>query len=389
MKKRKTYHRLSVDDRMTIQACIHDQRNVTQIASRLEVNKSTISREIRQHMTTKAGYPVLNCPHLSPTGLCNHCTYRGQCRKERHYYNFVDAQKQADSLNHSSRANPKLSPQHIRSIDDIVTEGVRLGQSLHHIYVSNPILATYCVERTIRRLCYRGNLTVKAHELRRYVVYKHSYTKSPQESYLRDIRVLIGRTYKDYLRYVQLHKKMPVVQYDSLIGKITDKKAILTITFKSVSFQFGLVVQKNNPSSVRYQLTSLFHHLDEATIRQIFPINLCDNGVEFSYFPDIEMWEGKQVIHTFFIRPYRSTDKAECERNHELVRYVYPKGKSLDHITQEELNEVFSNINSYVRESNGNQTPYDLVRHRFGKAFLDAIGIRRIPNKKVKLTQLI
>lgn len=389
MKKRRTSHRLSVDDRMTIQACIHDHRNVTQIASRIGVNKSTISREISQHVTKKVGYRIQSCPHLNSMGLCNTCLYRGQCRKERFYYNYVDAQNQADSLKQSSRSKPMLPPEHIRLIDDIVTDGVRLGQSLHHIYVSNPILAKYCVERTIRRLCYRGNLTVKPHELRRYVVYKHHYAKSPQESQLRDIRVLIGRSYQDFLHYVNQHKRLQVVQYDSLVGKTTDTKAILTITFQPSNFQFGFVIQKNNPTSVRKQLSALFGRLDEQTIRKIFPINLCDNGVEFSYFPEIEMWHGQSIVHTFFTTPYRSTDKAECERNHEFVRYVYPKGKSLNQITQEDLNDVFSNINSYVRKVKGDQTPFDLVRRRFGQAFLDAIGIRRIPNKKVKLTQLI
>ena len=67
----------------------------------------------------------------------------------------------------------------------------------------------------------------------------------------------------------------------------------------------------------------------------------------------------------------------------------FPKGKSLNKITQETLDEVFSNINSYVRKSKGDKTPYDLVRAKFGKPFLDAINIQRIDNKKVKLTQLI
>ena len=125
-------------------------------------------------------------------------------------------------------------------------------------------------------------------------------------------------------------------------------------------------------------------------MRRIFPVNLADNGSEFSYFNQIEFDDsGEQICRTFFTNPYRSTDKAECERNHEFVRYVIPKGKSLDFLTQDMLDDIFSNINSYVRKSKGDRTPYDLVKAKFGKAFLDQIGIRRIPNKKVKLTQLV
>lgn len=389
MKKRKTYHRLSIDDRMTIQACIHDNRSITQIASRLGVNKSTISREIHLHQTVKAGFVVKNCSHRSRLGLCNGCPHRYSCTKEHLYYNYVEAQEQAVSTHLSAHSKSKLLPQQIRLIDSIVTDGVRLGQSLHHIYISNPILAKICVERTIRRLCYRRELTVKPHELRRYVVYKHTYKKTPQESRLRDIRVLIGRTYKDYLDYVAKHRRLSLVHFDSVIGKITDYQAILTIIFPSTNFQFGLLIQKGNSSSVRAVLKALFHRLGEELVRKIFAISLCDNGTEFSSFPDIENFVGPQSIQTFFTTPYRSTDKPQCERNHELIRYVFPKGKSFNSLTQEVVNDVFSNINSYIRKGKGDKTPYDLMKRRYGQDFLDVIGIKRIPNKKVKLTQLI
>ena len=62
-------------------------------------------------------------------------------------------------------------------------------------------------------------------------------------------------------------------------------------------------------------------------------------------------------VKTFYARPMRSDDKAEAERNHELVRYVFPKGKSLDGLTQADLDSAFSNINSYVRRSKGDKTP--------------------------------
>ena len=387
--KRKTYHRLSIDDRMTIQACIHDHRSITQIATRLGVHKSTVSREIRRHQVVKNGFPIQHCAHFDKMGLCNACPYRGTCTKERHYYNFVDAHTMAMALSQSVHSKSNLVLSQIRLIDSIVSEGVRLGQSLHHIYVSNPVLAKLCVERTIRRLCYRGELSVKPHELRRYVVYKHTYQKTPQESQLRDIRVLIGRMYKDYLDFVEKHPRMSVSQFDSVIGQITDAKAILTIHFPATNFQFGLLIEKGNPSSVRARLKLLFHHLGEPLVQKIFAICLCDNGTEFSFFPDIENFAGSLSIHTFFTTPYRSTDKPHCERNHELIRYVFPKGKSLNNLTQDLVNEVFSNINSYVRKGKGDKTPYDLMKRRFGQSFLDIIGIRRIPNKKVKLTQLI
>lgn len=73
------------------------------------------------------------------------------------------------------------------------------------------------------------------------------------------------------------------------------------------------------------------------------------------------------------------------ERNHEFIRYVIPKGKSLDSLTQEKVALLFSHINSYARGSNKDKTPYDLMAGRFGAESMKAIGIARIPPNEVCL----
>ena len=385
----KSKKRLNIEDRMILQACLHDQQNMSQIATRLEVNKSTVSRELKKFCTTREGYFQV-CKRLNKLIACNACKTRLGCHFDKRYYSYVDAEKRSEALRKSSRSKTRVSPSHLKIIDQVVSEGVGLGQSLHHIYVASPPLAKICSERTIRRLVYRGNLSVKPHQLRRYVTYKHAYQKTIEESQLRDIRVLIGRTHKDFVRHVACHKRENIVQYDSVIGKLTDEKAILTITFPKFNFQFGRLIGKGSPNDVRATLRQLFKSLGNAMARKIFSVNLADNGSEFSYFNQIEFDDvGEQICRTFFTTPYRSTDKAECERNHEFVRYVIPKGKSLDFLAQEMLDDIFSNINSYVRKSKGDRTPYDLVKAKFGKPFLELIGIRRIPNKKVKLLTIV
>ena len=385
----KIYHRLDVEDRMVIQACLHDHMTLEQISHRLKVSKSTICRELHRNSLIEPGgkYP---CPTLKRLIVCNICVKKNYCYKQKRYYNFKLAQKMASSRNHNSRSVTKLLEQVLKTIDDIVTDGVSLGQSLHHIYVSNPVLQSLCCERTIRRLIYRRNLAVKPHQLRRYVRFKHEYVKEPGDIHLRDIRALIGRTYKDYARYCNTHKRLNITQFDSLIGKINDHKAILTISFPTFNFQFGLLIKKSSPSSVNRVILQLFDRLGPDLVNAIFPINLCDNGIEFSYFHQLEDdGVGQRFIKTFYTTPYRATDKAPAERNHEFVRYCLPKSKSLDDLTQSIIDDMFSHINSYVRQSKGNKTPYDLVKARFGKPFLDLINIVRIPNKKVKLLPIV
>jgi IS30 family transposase len=251
--KKQGKKRLTIEDRMIIQACIHDKRNLTQISARLNVSKSTISREISKFSYTKPGSKY-SCAQRNRLGLCNGCKYTGACPKEKRFYNFKIAEGKSSNLRSSPRSKSKLPIESVKTIDAIVADGVRLGQSLHHIFISNPSLLLICCERTIRRLVYRGNLSIRPHELRRYVTYKHSYKKSPKELRLRDIRVLIGRTYKDFTRKILSNKRANIVQYDSIIGCISDKKAILTITFQNTIFNLVFSLTKDLQTSLGQKL---------------------------------------------------------------------------------------------------------------------------------------
>lgn len=142
--KKKTHNKLCIEDKMTIQGCIHDNLNITEISIIVGVNKSTISRELKNHSYIKEGFKVPNCPHLNKCKLCNGCRYSGSCHKEKTYYDYKIAQEQAENLKRVTRNKPKLSEDKIAIVDNIVYEGVINGHSLHHIYVSDEQLQSIC-----------------------------------------------------------------------------------------------------------------------------------------------------------------------------------------------------------------------------------------------------
>ena len=152
------------------------------------------------------------------------------------------------------------------------------------------------------------------------------------------------------------------------------------MTYPEFRFRFGFLIAKGNARSVLRKL-ALLKKLLGADYAAAFECNLSDNGPEFARFHEIEEWG----VRAFFANPYRSTDKASCERNHEFIRYVIPKGRPLDGLTQAKVETLFPRINSYVRGSNENRTPYELMLARFGEGFMEAIGIRRIQAKEVCL----
>ena len=61
---------------------------------------------------------------------------------------------------------------------------------------------------------------------------------------------------------------------------------------------------------------------------------------------------------------------------------------SFNPLDQDRINLVMSHLNSYPRESLGGKTPYDAFVEEFGedgKAFLEKLGIVRIPADMVTL----
>ena len=216
--------------------------------------------------------------------------------------------------------------------------------------------------------------------------HKKEYDYRIRESKVANIERMFQRTYTDFLNFTKRNPNLSVVQYDSVIGQIDDKQAILTITFPKERFQFGRLIRKSSPDSMQSVMNWLFKLVGYETAKEMFKVNLADNGIEFSYFHKLEQLD----VRVYFTNPYRFTDKAACERNHEFIRYIIPKGVTLDNLTQDEVNLMFSHINSYIRKSNQNKTPYELIVERFGPEFVELIGIKRIdPNDVILKPKLL
>ena len=90
-------------------------------------------------------------------------------------------------------------------------------------------------------------------------------------------------------------------------------------------------------------------------------------------------------IVDFFADPYRSCDKAECERNHEFIRYVIPKGVSLDGLTDGKVRLMFSHINSYPRKKLKGKTPLQVFSELYGEENLRRLGLENIDSGSVML----
>ena len=79
-----------------------------------------------------------------------------------------------------------------------------------------------------------------------------------------------------------------------------------------------------------------------------------------------------------------------CLQNHELFRYVIPKGHSFNHLNQKQFDLITSHVNSLKRKSTDFSTPIEKFYAFFGKDILDKLNINFIePNDVILSRELI
>ena len=354
----------------------------------LKKSRSAIYYEINTNSTVLIKRDKFNgnnqyvCPKKAKFPFtCNGCA-NTRCSHKDKIYIADEAEYKARHTLVSSRSDTALKRRNIKIINSDICPLIKKGQS---IYVAKNTSVCPLSESTIRRYIDKEIVNVKRIDLPKAVRFKPKKKYNYPKATRIDINILNGRTYNDYLDYFNGLPLHCVIQVDSIIGKKNDKKAILTVYFVNSKIQLGFLYDRKHPSTVTilknlYTIGKKYNH-------DLFDIVLADNGPEFKnlYQLEVDKETGEVYCRTFYTDPYKSCQKAECERNHGIFRRFIPKGNSFDSLTQEDVDEIFSNINSYPRHSLGGMTPYELFSTEYNPIILSELNIHKIPRKDVKI----
>ena len=425
----KAHKKLTLNDRVFIQTGIESNTSFTCIAKQLNVSTSTISREVKNHIVAKDTYGyggVKNrcvnrktcdksaicrgckvkcakrkcrlcrkvpcntvckdyaedtCELLSkPPYVCNGCNTKQRCPLRKKYYYALEADNKASLLRKESRSGFNLSEEELKEIDGLLSDRIKLGQSIHHIFATSKDEMPIC-ERQAYVLIKQGMLSAIPLDMPRVVRMKPRKRKSKELKV--DKKCRVNRTYEDYLKYMEEHNDEPILEGDTVEGT-KGGKCILTLSWPSWSFQIGILRDHNNSSSVTKIVDDFYNLLGDKVFHKVFPsIWLLDNGSEFSNPMAIE----KYGIKVFYCNPSSPYQKGFCENNHEHIRKVLPKGTSFDDLDQEFFDLLFSHINSLVRKKLNDQTPFDLFSLilKDNSILSSAFNIEKIAADKVEL----
>ena len=299
---------------------------------------------------------LYNAPYV-----CNACDKINGCPLKKARYTAVNAQKTYESTLSSSREGINMTQEELQQLNDLISPLVLKGQPLSHIFAVHSDEIPVC-RRTLYNYFDQNVFKARNIDLPRRVRYKKrkKHPEPHHKNYHQEYRN--KRTYVDFEKYSAAFPDLNIVEMDTVKGSRTAGKCLLTLLFRNCSFMIIILLPDCTKRSVIKAINNLCDTIGIRTFKKYFPIILTDNGPEFKDPWDIEKNEsGTSRTRVFYCDPYISNQKGRLEKNHEYIRYVIPKGRSMQNYTQDDINLLASHINSTARDSLNGATPFDLA----------------------------
>lgn len=415
---------LTLEDRNYIEQALNQDMTFKEIAKFLSKDPTTISKEVKKHKTRKEPNRFNGCGNICSHRfscrrknvcgrncnflcfkcsrcnqycsefaedicnslkhapyVCNSCKSKCSCRLVKYYYHALPSYNQYKNTLSVSRQGINLSDEELIELDNLVSPLIKNGQTIAHIYKTQDLK---CSRSSLYNYIDQNKLTARNIDLPRRV--RYSKRKSRQTS-TKDTTIRKGRTYEDFQKYLLENPDTSVVEMDTVEG-IKGGKVLLTMLFRNSKLMLAFLLNDKTTDSVRKTFNWLESILGNTIFEKTFPVILTDNGTEFSNPLSLEFnYEGIGRTRIFFCNPGASYQKGAIEKNHEFIRYVIPKGTSMDNLTQNDITKLINHINSLTRPSLNNSTPYDLAQILLDKSVLKKLNLEKVPAKEIQLNQ--
>ena len=139
-------------------------------------------------------------------------------------------------------------------------------------------------------------------------------------------------------------------------------KVLLTMIFRNFNFMIARLLPNKTSEAVKKELDNIEKIIGTELFKCVFKCILTDNGGEFRRPDELETSiDSSKRCWIFYCDANRSDQKAKVEKNHEYIRYIIPKGTSMDNYTQSDIDLMMSHINSTAREVLNFAIPYDMA----------------------------
>lgn len=402
---------MDLSDRMAIEVGLSRGDSFKQIAKKIHRHPSTVAHEVKENRTYIPGaYPngkdckyvrhcrerqlcgcdSFACNHMCRTCIgydcrtlceryesvachkfesrpyvCNTCPNhkRSNCNKARYMYVAKYAEAAVTRRRSESRQGFRITDEQLKEMDELITRLVKKGQPLTHIYAEHENELPIGL-RSLYNYIDSGKMSIKNIDLRRKTGYKQRRKNKKGIEGFTDQSYRIGRTYEDFEESLKYLGDINIVEMDTVKGRREKGKRLLTMIFRENSIMLMFLMPDGKASSVKRVFDYLEAGLGSERFYRLFGLILTDNGAEFKRVDDLELNDDFEYrTRLYYCDPMASWQKPHIEKNHEYIRYVIPRGKSLDPYNQEDMTLLMNHINSTKRQGLKNKAPYELVDH--------------------------
>lgn len=315
---------LTLQEREDIMVMRREGKGVTQIAKAIGRDKSTVSRELKRNMcAASTSHPY----YRASTAQARYAQRRKSCARPR----ILD-DPETFELVRAKFLEEQWSPEQI--------EG-RLALELGGSPVSDTTIYRAIREgrfdgciggrRAACRLRHKGKRRKGAghFERRGKIAVSHSIEERPVAA---DLRERLG----DW-------------EADTVAGTLGGACLATFTDRRSGYLEGGKAAAKTAEAVNAVAVASLAGH----PLESITP----DRGKEFAKHAEVTAALG---VEFFFALPHHPWQRGTNENTNGLLREYFPKGKSLDGVSEEEVREVYDKINRRPRKRLGYRTPHEV-----------------------------
>jgi IS30 family transposase len=408
-KKHSQYNtHLTLDDRKNIEKGIENRATKVAIAKVIGKDPTTVAKEIRMHRWLKTrnlkmfpvdckklkkcrnscrvkceNYEKLSCKYRDRSpGACNNCSKTYSCPMDKYYYDAEKAFKAYRYTLVDSREGVNMTTSQRDDLAAIIDPLIQQGQSPYQIRLSHPEI-NIC-ERSIYNYIDLGLFKSKNIDLKEKVKrkeFKNKYKKRKEPANYQ------GRTYLDYIAFCKDNPELKAFEMDTIYNSPAGPY-IQTIMLSS-GIMIGFIHKEKTDESMAASFDYLQDTLGDEVFNELFSLGLTDRGTEFQKHTLFEFNKktGEARLNLFYCDPMCSYQKPHVENNHNFLRDILPNNMDLSHITNEDLNLLFSHINSTPRRSLGGKSPYEVFTFIYpsGKEILLSLGIAEISSDDIIL----
>ena len=401
------YNHLTLDERKKIQEGIEKELSRVEIAKSISKDATTVGKEIKNRRKLKprntfnnpitctkfkeckkcAGkcdkYDEIKCTRRDrKVGACNLCPNMKSCKLDKYFYYATQAHENYLYTLRDSREGINLTTSEMLTIVEIIKPLLKKGQSVYQILQNHPEikLSTKSLYTYIESGVFQ-DYGINNFSLRRQVsMKKRKKLKKRKEPVNYE-----GRRYKDYLQFISDNPSTITVEMDTVYNN-QDGPYIQTFIFQNTGLMIGFLHKEKTSESMASTLDYLQETLGN-DYSKIFSLLLTDRGTEFEKYGlfEVNVSTGETRSNIFYCDAQTPSQKPHVENNHNYVRDIIPNGKSLEKIKQEDLNLMFSHINSAPRKSLNGKTPYETFEFLYGTEILSKLKIQKIEKDMVTL----